>query len=54
MFGDNADKSFDRAEHHAVDHNRAVLFAVGTGVFKLEPFGKLEVELYRAALPGSS
>ena len=54
MLYDNADKAFYRAEYHAVNHNRAVLFSVGTRVFESESSGKLIVELDCAALPCSS
>ena len=35
-------------------HYGAVLFVVCAHIFKLEPFGKLHIELYRTALPRSS
>ena len=54
MLGDNADEPLNGAEHNAVDHNGAMLCAVRTGVLKLKPFGKLHIELYGAALPGSA
>ena len=37
-----------------MNHYRAMLCAVSAGVFKIEPFRQLHVELYRSALPGSA
>ena len=54
MLYKNADKSLYRAENNAVNHNGAVLFAVGTRVFKIKSLGKLEVKLNSTALPGSA
>ena len=54
MLGDDADEALDGAEHHAVDHDRAVLLAVRAGVFQLKALGQLHVELDRAALPGTA
>ena len=54
MFCDYTDKSFNRAENNAVYHYGAVLFVVCTHIFKLKPFGKLHIELDRAALPRSA
>ena len=54
MLGDNADEPFDRAENNAMNHDGAMLCAVRAGVFKFKPFGKLHVELNRAALPCSA
>ena len=54
MLYKNADKSLYRAENNAVNHNGAVLFAVGTRVFKIKSLWKLEVKLNSTALPGSA
>ena len=54
MLCDNADESFDRAENNAVDHDGTMLFVVRAGVFKLESFGKLHIELNCTALPCSA
>ena len=37
-----------------MDHYGTMLFVIGTHIFKLKPFGKLHIELNRAALPCSA
>ena len=54
VLGDNADEALDRTENNAVNHDRAMLLAVRTGVFKLEALGQLHIELDGAALPCSA
>ena len=54
MFGQDTDKSFDRAEYNTVNHNRSVLFAVRTCVFKFKSHRQLEVKLDSTALPRSA
>ena len=54
MLYDNADEAFYRAEYNAVNHDRAVLLAVGTRIFETESAGELIVKLDGAALPCSS
>ena len=53
MLNQNADEAFDRAEHHAVNHNRAVFLAVRADIFRFKALRQLEVELNGAALPGA-
>ena len=50
----NAYEALYAAQHHAVNHNGAVLFAVRANVFKVEPLRHLHIQLYRAALPCAS
>ena len=54
VLGDDADEALDRAEHDAVDHDRAVALAVRADVFEVKALGHLHVELDRAALPGTA
>ena len=54
VLGEDADEALDRAEDNAVNHDRAMLLAVRTGVFKLEALGQLHIELDGAALPCSA
>jgi hypothetical protein len=52
VLGEDADEALDRAEHDAVDHDGALLRAVGRRVVEVEVLRHLEVELDGAALPG--
>ena len=54
VLDDNTDETLHGAEHHAVDHHRAMLLTVGAGVLQTEAAGKLIVKLNGSALPGSS
>ena len=54
MLGDNADEALDRAKYDAVDHDGAMLLAVGSDILKLESLGQLHIQLNGAALPRSS
>jgi hypothetical protein len=47
----DADEPLEGAQDRAVQHHRAVLFAVRADVGRVQPFGQVEVGLERAALP---
>ena len=54
MLDQNADEALNAAEHHAMDHDWAVLLAVRARIFELEALRQLKIELDRAALPSSA
>jgi len=54
MFDENADESLQRAEWSSVNHYRAMLLAVCSGVFEIEAFRHDIVNLHCSELPGSS
>ena len=54
MLGQDADEAFDRAVADAVNHNRALAAAVHIDVLQVEVQRHLEVQLNRAALPGTA
>ena len=54
MLDQDSDEPLNRAEYHAVDHDRSVLLAVRARILQVEPERKLEVKLDGSALPGTS
>ena len=54
MLDQNAQEALDGAEAHAMQHDRALLGAIGIDVFQIEVLRHLEIELARATLPGAS
>ena len=54
VLGEDADEALDGAEHHAVDHHRAMLLAVRPDVGKVKALGQVHVQLDGAALPGAA
>ena len=50
-FQHNADKTFQCAQHGAVQHHRTMLIAVFADISRIQPLGQHKVELQRAALP---
>ena len=51
MLDEDRHEALDGAEHHAVDHDRAVFLSVLAHIFEVEALRQLEVELNGAALP---
>ena len=54
VLDEDADEALDGAEAHAVQHDGALLGAVGVNVLEVEVQRHLEVELDGAALPGAA
>ena len=54
VLGDNADEALDRAEHHAVDHDRTMLLTVRADILQFKALRQLGVELDRATLPSAA
>ena len=54
VLGEDADEALDGAEADAVDHDRAVLLAVGADILEVKALGHLHVELDGTALPGAA
>ena len=54
LLGEHANEALERAEARTVNHDRLLLGAVCVRVLQLEVMRELEVELDRAALPGTA
>ncbi len=54
LLDEHADEALEGAKAGAVNHDWALLGAVGVGVLELKALGQLEVELDGAALPGTA
>ena len=54
VLDEDGHEALDGAEHHAVDHDRAMLLPVLAHIFEVKALRELEVELDGAALPRSA
>ncbi len=54
MFDQDADEAFQRSDDRPVQHHRHLAGVVLGDVFSAEALGHLEVDLHRAAGPGTS